>query len=71
MQILLQVPELYKFFSSSHIEYHFEHREFLLQMLASGIKEVRDYRIADRSYTSKLIIGLLPSPTASIGLKVY
>ncbi|KAK3893462.1 hypothetical protein Pcinc_002725 [Petrolisthes cinctipes] len=64
------VPELYSLFNSKHITDHRDHRSFLLNNLSSGIRQILDYSITKRTFTATLILGMLQSPTADIGLKV-
>ncbi|KAK4315095.1 hypothetical protein Pmani_013657 [Petrolisthes manimaculis] len=64
------VPELYPLFNSKHVTDHRDHRSFLLNNLSSGIRQILDYSITKRTFTATLILGMLQSPTADIGLKV-
>ncbi|XP_071537756.1 nucleolar pre-ribosomal-associated protein 1 [Panulirus ornatus] len=67
---LYKVPELYELYSSTHVTDHWKHRSFLLTILATGIRQVQDYKICQRTFTSTLMIGMLQAPTTDNELRV-
>lgn len=65
-----QVPELYRLYNSAHVTDSRKHRSFLLSILSSGIRQIIDYKISQRSFTSTLMMGMLQAPTVDAELKV-
>lgn len=67
---LYYVPELFEFFSSAHVQHNREHRSFLLTTLATGIRQILDYSICQRTFTSTLVISMLQAPSVDTKLRV-
>lgn len=64
------VPELFRLYNSAHITDSRKHRSFLLSILSSGIRQIIDYKISQRSFTATLMMGMLQAPSADTELKV-
>nr|XP_045624958.1 nucleolar pre-ribosomal-associated protein 1-like [Procambarus clarkii] len=64
------VPELFQLYSSTHITDNREHRSFLLTTLSTGIRQILDYNICQRTFTSTLVIGMLQAPSVDNELRV-
>ncbi|XP_050733231.1 nucleolar pre-ribosomal-associated protein 1-like [Eriocheir sinensis] len=63
------VPELYRLYNSAHVTDSRKHRSFLLSILSSGIRQIIDYKISQRSFTATLMMGMLQAPTVDAELK--
>ncbi|XP_045111061.1 nucleolar pre-ribosomal-associated protein 1-like [Portunus trituberculatus] len=67
---LYLVPELFRLYNSAHITDSEKHRSFLLSILSSGIRQILDYKISQRSFTATLMMGMLQAPSDDNELKV-
>ncbi|KAG7175228.1 nucleolar pre-ribosomal-associated protein 1-like [Homarus americanus] len=67
---LYYVPELYEFYNSDHITDNRLHRSFLLTTLSTGIRQILDYRICQKTYTNTLMIAMLQAPSVDNELRV-
>jgi len=71
---LQNVPEFYKLFYSSQIEYKQE-RAWILSVLCDGLREAVDYEICERRFTVKILLtfydsALSDSHTQSLVMKI-
>ncbi|CAG2193882.1 URB1 [Mytilus edulis] len=67
---IYNVPEFYKLFNSSTLEYK-EERGWILSLLLDGLRETADYRVFEKRYTFKLLLSFFDtaiSDSSSQGL---
>ncbi|CAH1799014.1 unnamed protein product, partial [Owenia fusiformis] len=57
------IPEFYKFFNSSALEFKSE-RAWILQLMAEGLRETSDYRMFEKRYVFKLLLSFYDSSTS-------